>query len=333
MRQRGNAKTALVIVLLAGFWGWFFYKAPIDYLHSKLKEVYADVVTFVNDETVREEISEKAGQNSTLIIEAQEACHGKSPKHGKQYLYSEQAHNLKQKSKLWVNNEHVYPVWITLFDVDTLDPLTSVYIKPGKHSKFQMPVGEYEVEVQSGSTWCNFSEGFEELALLEPDTLLSIIPDEVAYISLSSFGSMPSDMMFSNVEPAATYNGSGQKVRGTGSIALQKVWGDHYAVQGSINQKPVFFLVDTGASRVSVPHDFAKHAGVKGCQKVKRHTANGVADGCIGIAQELEIGQFTFNNVEITYSKGMPADTFLLGMSILSQFKMVQQDEQMTLSR
>ncbi len=82
-----------------------------------------------------------------------------------------------------------------------------------------------------------------------------------------------------------------------------------------------------------LPEKFAKHGGITACKKAKLRTANGIVETCIGLAKELSIGQFTLRYVEVSYGKGMPEDTFLLGMSILSQFKMVKQGEQMTLSR
>jgi aspartyl protease family protein len=241
--------------------------------------------------------------------------------------------DLKLKSRLFVNNDHIYPVWITLFDIGSLEPAFSFYIQPNKHGKLQLPVGAYEVEVQSGTSWCNYLIGFEQPAILDPDAIVNISPNEIETIRISAYGSTPADMMFSNTESVALTNDKGQSVQGRGSLVLQPVTGNHYAVQGSINQKPVFFLVDTGATGVSVPYSFAMHAGIQGCKKSMSTTANGVVETCIGKADELIIGQFVFRDVEVGYSKGMPEDTFLLGMSILSQFKLVQQGEQMVLSR
>lgn len=332
MLRLGRLGSLVIIVMMIGFWVWFFTKAPLLHYQSVLMHGYASVKTSIGRMLDSESIAQKAIAVDAGLVENQESCNSKPPQHGTQYVFSTQT-DLKLKSRLFVNNDHIYPVWITLFDIGSLEPAFSFYIQPGKHGKLQLPVGAYEVEVQSGTSWCNYLIGFEKPAILDPDVIVNISPNEIEYIRISAYGSTPADMMFSNTESVALTNDKGQNVQGRGSLVLQPVTGNHYAVQGSINQKPVFFLVDTGATGVSVPYSFAMHAGIQGCKKSLSTTANGVVEQCIGNADELIIGQFVFKDVEVGYSKGMPEDTFLLGMSILSQFKLVQQGEQMVLSR
>jgi len=325
--QQNKAKVVVVVVLLVGVLTWLLSDTSPSQYYLKLKKWYTELVAFEKDTG-----SDKLVLAEQLSIEetgGDEGCHGKLPEHGKQYLFSSKQQSLKQKSRLFVNNAHVYPIWVTLYNADSLDPVTSFYIKAGKHSKLQIPVGTYEIDVESGSAWCNQATGFEDSVLLEPDVLVNIVPNEVEYINISSFGSMPSDMVYSSNESMA----SNSEVHGQGSLVLQKVVGGHYAVEGSINLKPTFFLVDTGATDISIPYNFAVHAGVKGCEKMKVTTASGVSDACRGLAEEVVVGQYVFKNVEVVYKKTMPEDTFLLGMSILSQFKIVQKDGQMVLSR
>jgi aspartyl protease family protein len=154
-----------------------------------------------------------------------------------------------------------------------------------------------------------------------------VLPNKVEYLNLTSYGDTPSDMMFSIGRQ------SNNQLQGNGSLVLQPVVGGHYAAQGSINEVPALFLVDTGAYGVMVPHAFAMHAGIKGCKKQAMATASGMTNFCVGMADKLVVGQFVFKNVEVAYSKKAPTDMFLLGMSILSQLKMVQQDGRMVLSR
>lgn len=331
--RQGKFIIIIVILLMIGLGGWFFNKAPLSSYQLKLKQLYKEALASVAQYAVDLPALQMPASDNTAYIELGAACHAKPPEHGAQYLFSHETQDLKQKSRLFVNNEHVYPVWITLYDVDSLDPVISFYIKPGKQSKFQLPVGAYEVEVQSGTAWCNTEKGFEDPVLLEPDTLVNITPNEIEHIRLLAYGSTPSDMMFSNSESVGTTDDNGQKVQGRGSLVLQNVMGSQYAVQGSINQKPVFFLVDTGANVIAVPEGFAKYAGIEGCKKTKYTTANGIIDSCLGSAKEVVVGQFVFKEVDVAYDNGLPEDTFLLGMNILSQFKMVQQGDQMVLSR
>lgn len=326
--QQNKTKVVVVVVLLVGMLAWLLSDTSPSQYHLKLKKWYTELVAFGKGTG-----SDKLALAKQLSIDEtgnDDGCHGKLPEHGKQYLFSSKQQNLKQKSRLFVNNAHVYPIWVTLYNADSLDPASSFYVKAGKHSKFEMPVGRYEVDVESGSVWCNQAVGFEDAALLESDALVNIVPNEVEYINISSDGSMPSDMVY--LDESMTNNNERQ-IHGQGNLVLQKVVGGHYAVEGSINLKPTFFLVDTGATDISIPYNFAVHAGVKGCEKMKVTTASGVSDACRGLADEVVVGQYIFKNVEVVYKKSMPEDTFLLGMSILSQFEMVQKDGQMVLSR
>lgn len=335
MLRLGRLGSLVIIVMMIGFWVWFFTKAPLLHYQSVLMHGYASALTSIGRMLDSESITQKPITVDNSLVESHEDCDNKPPKHGAQYVFSTQT-DLKLKSRLFVNNDHIYPVWITLFDIGSLEPAFSFYIQPGKHGKLQLPVGAYEVEVQSGTSWCNYLIGFEKPAILDPDVIVNISPNEIEYIRISAYGSTPADMMFSNTESVALTNDKGQNVHGRGSLVLQPVIGNQYAVQGSINKKPVFFLVDTGATDVVVSHSFAMHAGIKGCKKIlisTASTASGANEGCLGKADELVIGQFVFKDVEVGYSKAMPEDTFLLGMSILSQFKLVQQGEQMVLSR
>jgi aspartyl protease family protein len=114
-------------------------------------------------------------------------------------------------------------------------------------------------------------------------------------------------------------------------LNLQRVVGGHYAVEGSINQVPINFMVDTGATITAVSSDFAKHAGVTDCEPYKTQTANGVVNVCLGTAREMTIGQFRLKNVKVSYSNGL-GNTFLLGMNVIGQFRMEQQGDVMRLT-
>jgi len=94
---------------------------------------------------------------------------------------------------------------------------------------------------------------------------------------------------------------------------------------------PAHFLVDTGATFVSVPAAFAAHAGIHDCERSRTNTANGVVDVCLGTARELTLGQFRLKNVRVSYHQGL-GDTFLLGMNVIGQFHMEQQGDVMRLS-
>lgn len=146
------------------------------------------------------------------------------------------------------------------------------------------------------------------------------------------FGNSPADIILSFTNSLGMLS-NGQQIQGTGSLILDRMAGGHYAVKGTINQLPVHFLVDTGATHVAVPESFAKRAGITECRPSLSSTANGVVKGCLAQVDELTIGQFTIKNITVGYNKGMPNDTFLLGMSVISLFKMEHSGDVMKLTR
>jgi clan AA aspartic protease (TIGR02281 family) len=114
-------------------------------------------------------------------------------------------------------------------------------------------------------------------------------------------------------------------------LVLGQGAGGHYYVDGSINGNFVNFMVDTGATTVSLSTEFASSAKVKCKEMHLWNTANGIAQGCKATIEKLKIGNFTLHNVEASVmpNLGQP----LLGMNVLKQFRVEQDNGQMRLSR
>lgn len=105
----------------------------------------------------------------------------------------------------------------------------------------------------------------------------------------------------------------------------------HYFVDGAINDHYINFIVDTGATIVSLPQSIAKAAGLK-CEKLSiTHTGNGAVQSCIARIQKLQIGAFILRHVDAVIMPNL--DQPLLGMNVLSQFRVEQGDEQMRLTK
>jgi clan AA aspartic protease (TIGR02281 family) len=105
----------------------------------------------------------------------------------------------------------------------------------------------------------------------------------------------------------------------------------NYTVRGSVNGQTTEFMVDTGASYLSISTREAEAYGIKCKQFATSTTANGNIVTCLGIAQQITFGGFQLNNVEISI---MPNTiTPLLGMNVLSKFKLEQANGTMKISR
>jgi aspartyl protease family protein len=128
----------------------------------------------------------------------------------------------------------------------------------------------------------------------------------------------------SSWKPSAAPDGKGMLVIGQGL-------GGNYFVNGSVNDIPSNFAVDTGASTVSIPIDLAKSAGLR-CQSMGSvETANGTERICYTTIEKLVFGQFTLQYVSAAITPGL--DQPLLGMNVLKRFHIEQVGNKMHLSR
>lgn len=109
----------------------------------------------------------------------------------------------------------------------------------------------------------------------------------------------------------------------------------HFFANGQINGKSLRFLVDTGASMVSISAPFATSAGIdytKGQLGVV-NTANGQAPVYRVKLNTVKIGDITLHNVDGLVHQGAGLDVALLGMSFLNRMEMKRDGAQMVLTK
>jgi aspartyl protease family protein len=112
---------------------------------------------------------------------------------------------------------------------------------------------------------------------------------------------------------------------GAREIAVPVSRDGHYYLDGAINGVPLKFMIDTGASYVSVGADFARSARLpKGVPGTFR-TANGTVEGEIVKNQEVKADAFrvTGLSVAVTPAQGRVG---LLGQNFLRRFDVSQSD-------
>ena len=239
----------------------------------------------------------------------------------------------KLNARFYVTNQHVFPVLLTLIENESSQAYGALFLHPNQSSQVSLPIGQYAMSLKIGDKWCNLQTGFSEGTEVTPNQVVTIQANNVSNVTLTAIGRGAADVMVSLSHSLGVVTlADGQQISGTGSLILQRVVGGQYTVEGTINEKPVNFLVDTGASDVSVSEAFAKHAGIVECNSSRRITANGTVDVCEAYATELTIGQFKLKNIKLTYNKGLSDDVFLLGMNVIGLFKMEQQGDVMKLS-
>ena len=122
------------------------------------------------------------------------------------------------------------------------------------------------------------------------------------------------------------------KVEEHGNLTLYLNANHAYTTQGYVNETPVTFVVDTGASTTAISLRAAVNAGVKTCfGSGFTATAGGVIRTCSVTIPRLAFGMFHLRDVTVNIVPSLPVDG-LLGMNVLSHMKINQQEGVMFIS-
>jgi aspartyl protease family protein len=121
-------------------------------------------------------------------------------------------------------------------------------------------------------------------------------------------------------------------VENGGDIVIPRSRDGHFYVAGKINGQPVTFLVDTGASAVSINSALAGRLGLPRGRPVAVGTAGGMTQGEEILGQSVTLGGITVRDVRLVVLAGMPGEA-LLGQNVLRHLEISQTAEQMTLRR
>jgi len=128
---------------------------------------------------------------------------------------------------------------------------------------------------------------------------------------------------------------SGDGASRSGSeIVLTASSGGHFNTVGQINGKAVSFMVDTGATKVSMGQPEADRLGVdyKGGTRGLAETANGRVPVYAVVLNSVRVGDVEVANVEaLVLPSAMPH--ILLGNSFLTRFSMKRENEVMRLEK
>jgi aspartyl protease family protein len=124
-----------------------------------------------------------------------------------------------------------------------------------------------------------------------------------------------------NAQPISSSNQGVQEVR------LKQNRAGHYVSGGAINGQPVVFLLDTGATHVSVPMHLAEQLNLQKGRASWVQTANGRVQVAQTYIQRLSIGDIQLDNVKANLNPGFKSNEILLGMSALKQLEFTQKGE------
>jgi len=119
------------------------------------------------------------------------------------------------------------------------------------------------------------------------------------------------------------------------SVVLTADTRGHFSTEGQVNGRSVRFVVDTGATLISLPASEARRLSIdyqKG-RKAMMRTANGNIPGYIVKLDTVSVGSVTIYDVEAVVLEGNGLEAPLLGMSFLNRMNMKREGDIMTLTK
>lgn len=113
-------------------------------------------------------------------------------------------------------------------------------------------------------------------------------------------------------------------------VVLQRNRAGHYIAPGTINDRAVSFLVDTGATQVAVDAKMATVLGLEPGSASTVRTANGVVQGRRTLIASIDVAGIRQYSVPAILLPNL-GDQVLLGMSFLKRVELVQRGDQLRL--
>lgn len=114
-------------------------------------------------------------------------------------------------------------------------------------------------------------------------------------------------------------------------VVLQRNRFGHYVTDGMVNNIPVVFMLDTGATGVVIPEHLSSTLGVKRGASVIVQTANGNIQAYKAKLSRVAIGGIILKDVKALLNPSEESDVILLGMSFLKHIEFTQRGNTLTL--
>ncbi|MDO6787239.1 retropepsin-like aspartic protease [Cobetia marina] len=125
---------------------------------------------------------------------------------------------------------------------------------------------------------------------------------------------------------------AGQALSQGEPLTLTRNRSGHFVAPGEINGEPVTFLLDTGATYVSVSESLAERLALPRGRDARFTTANGVSHGALTTRDVVSLAGLSQREVRGAIVPGMHDEVVLLGMSFLGEFDINMRGQQMTLT-
>jgi len=158
--------------------------------------------------------------------------------------------------------------------------------------------------------------------------VFNVLDDKVSIIKVAS-----KDKSLSTTEIPSTPVLKANYVAHLNQVTLSRDHSGHYIYQGQINDEDVIFIIDTGATDVSIPGHIAERLNLGEGQPIHFQTANGLAKGFKTRLDTVTLGEVSLENVSASINPNVKVNYVLLGMSFLKNIRFVQADDTLTLSQ
>jgi len=116
-------------------------------------------------------------------------------------------------------------------------------------------------------------------------------------------------------------------------VVLKRNRQGHYVTTGTINGTQLEFLLDTGATDISIPEHVAEKIGLKKLYPIKIYTANGIAEAYGTKINSASIGKIVLRDLNAHINPNVEDDTVLLGMSFLKRIEFTQRGDTLILKQ
>ena len=127
------------------------------------------------------------------------------------------------------------------------------------------------------------------------------------------------------------YSSAKPSVTASGELLLKADASGHSRREGAINDQPVQLLLDTGATRVTIPQQVADRLGLIAHGSSQVNTAAGQIRVGNGTIETLAMGPLTLYDLAIFINPAADGDEVLVGMNALGRLELVQKERQLLL--
>jgi len=118
---------------------------------------------------------------------------------------------------------------------------------------------------------------------------------------------------------------------GASEVVLERNRAGHYVSSGLVNGQRVEFMLDTGATDVSIPERVAARLGLEKGAPVRYRTANGEITAWLTRLDSVAIGPIELRDVRASINPGQRDGQVLLGMSVLKRLEFTQRGDTLIL--